>query len=157
MQLGMIGLGRMGANMARRLKDFGFPLSAVYDRQTSVAAALAKELGCQAAADPAAVAQASQTVITVVTDDAAMDQIFAENDKASLLAHAQDRLFINCATVSPSTHREVEQRVTALGGASLEACMASSITQARQGTLYLMCGGRPASGVAPSTISAATR
>jgi len=140
--IGFVGVGRMGANMARRLKDFGFPLSAVYDRQTSVAAALAQELGCQPAADPAAVAQASQTIITVVTDDAAMDQIFAVDNPTSLLAHAKGRLFINCATVSPSIHREVEQRVTALGGASLEACMASSIPQARQGTLYLMCGGR---------------
>ncbi|MCC6141950.1 MAG: NAD(P)-dependent oxidoreductase [Nitrospira sp.] len=140
--IGFVGVGRMGANMARRLKDFGFPVSAVYDRQTSAAEALAKELGCQAAADPAAVAQASQTVITVVTDDAAMDQIFAIDHPASLLAHAKGRLFINCATVSPSIHREMEQRVTALGGASLEACMASSITQARQGTLYLMCAGR---------------
>jgi len=140
--IGFVGVGRMGANMARRLKDFGFPLSAVYDRQTSVAAALAKELGCQVAADPAAVAEASQTVITVVTDDAAMNQIFAVDDPTSLLAHANNRLFINCATVSPSIHRVVEQRVAALGGASLEACMASSIPQARQGTLYLMCGGR---------------
>lgn len=140
--IGFVGVGRMGANMARRLKDFGFPLSAVYDRHSPSATALAQELGCQVAADPAAVAEASQTVITVVTDDAAMDQIFAENDKTSLLAHAQGRLFINCATVSPSIHRDVEQRVAARGGASLEACMASSIPQARQGTLYLMCGGR---------------
>lgn len=140
--IGFVGIGRMGANMARRLKDFGFPLSAVYDRHSPSATALAQELGCQVAADPAAVAEASQTVITVVTDDAAMDQIFAENDKASLLAHAQGRLFINCATVSPSIHRDVEQRVAARGGASLEACMASSIPQAREGTLYLMCGGR---------------
>ncbi|MEK7870484.1 MAG: NAD-binding protein, partial [Nitrospirota bacterium] len=81
-------------------------------------------------------------VITVVTDDAAMDQIFAVDNSTSLLAHAKGRLFINCATVSPAIHREVEQRVTALGGASLEACMASSIPQARQGTLYLMCAGR---------------
>lgn len=140
--IGFVGVGRMGANMARRLKDFGFPLSAVYDRHIPSATALAQELGCQVAAEPAAVAEASQTVITVVTDDAAMDQIFAENDKTSLLAHAQGRLFINCATVSPSIHRDVEQRVAARGGASLEACMASSIPQARQGTLYLMCGGR---------------
>jgi 3-hydroxyisobutyrate dehydrogenase len=140
--IGFVGIGRMGANMARRLKDFGFPLSAVYDRHSPSATALAQELGCQVAADPAAVAEASQTVITVVTDDAAMDQIFAEHDKTSLLAHAQGRLFINCATVSPSIHRDVEQRVAARGGASLEACMASSIPQARQGTLYLMCGGR---------------
>ncbi len=140
--IGFVGVGRMGANMARRLKDFGFPISAVYDRNTAVAEALAKELGCQIAANPAAVAESSQTIITVVTDDAAMDQIFAVDNPASLLAHAKDRLFINCATVSPSIHRDVEQRVTALGGTSLEACMASSIPQARQGTLYLMCAGR---------------
>ena len=140
--IGFVGVGRMGANMARRLKDFGFPISAVYDRHSPSATALAGELGCQAAKNPAAVAEASQTVITVVTDDAAMDQIFSLQDATSLLAHAKDRLFINCATVSPSIHREVERRVTALGGVSLEASMASSIPQARQGTLYLMCAGR---------------
>ncbi|MEQ1793193.1 MAG: NAD(P)-dependent oxidoreductase [Nitrospira sp.] len=140
--IGFVGVGRMGANMARRLKDFGFPISAIYDRHTAVATELATELGCQAVANPAAVAEASQTVITVVTDDAAMEQIFALNDPSSLLAHANGRLFINCATVSPSIHRGVEERVAARGGVSLEACMASSIPQARQGTLYLMCGGR---------------
>lgn len=142
--IGFVGVGRMGANMARRLKDWGFPLIALYDRHTPSATALAQELGCQVAADPAAVAASAQTILTVVTDDAAMEQIFAPSDKASLLAHAQDRLFINCATVSPSIHREIERRVESHGGASLEACMASSIPQARQGTLYLMCGGRRA-------------
>ena len=140
--IGFVGVGRMGANMARRLKDFGFPISTVYDRHTAVATELATELGCRAAANPAAVAEASQTIITVVTDDAAMDQIFSADDATSLLAQAGNRLFINCATVSPSIHREIEQRVAARGGASLETCMASSIPQARQGTLYLMCGGR---------------
>jgi 3-hydroxyisobutyrate dehydrogenase len=71
-----------------------------------------------------------------------MRSIFAENDGTSLLAHAQDRLFINCATLSPRVHSEIERLVAARGGASLEACMASSITQARHGMLYLMCGGR---------------
>jgi 3-hydroxyisobutyrate dehydrogenase len=50
---------------------------------------------------------------------------------------------VNCATLSPAVHVEVEALVTQHGGQSLEACMASSILQARQGTLYLMCGGRP--------------
>jgi 3-hydroxyisobutyrate dehydrogenase len=51
------------------------------------------------------------------------------------------RLFINCATLSPKVHVEDEKRARKAKAASLEACMASSITQARQGTLYLMCGG----------------
>ena len=45
-----------------------------------------------------------------------------------------------CATVSPATHLKVEKRARKVGQ-NLETCMASSITQARQGTLYLMCGG----------------
>jgi 3-hydroxyisobutyrate dehydrogenase len=45
--------------------------------------------------------------------------------------------------VTPAIHVWVEQKCHAKGAASLEACMASSLTQARQGTLYLMCGGQP--------------
>src|SRR4029078_4547136 len=39
-------------------------------------------------------------------------------------------------------HIEVERRAQAAGAESLEACMASSITQAREATLYLMLGGQ---------------
>lgn len=59
-----------------------------------------------------------------------------------LLNRAKGKLFINCATVTPAIHRWVEPKCEAKGASSLEACMASSITQARDGTLYLMCGGR---------------
>ncbi len=43
--------------------------------------------------------------------------------------------------MSPATHLKVEKRARKVGARTLEACMASSVTQARQGTLYLMCGG----------------
>jgi len=61
----------------------------------------------------------------------------------SLLQNAAGKLFINCATVSPAVHVEIERRAESRGALSLEACMASSITQARDGSLYLMCGGKP--------------
>jgi 3-hydroxyisobutyrate dehydrogenase len=89
------------------------------------------------------VAELADVVFTVVSDDTAMRQIFSATDTESLLCHAKDRLFVNCATLSPAVHVEVETLVTQRGGRSLEACMASSITQARHGTLYLMCGGHP--------------
>ncbi len=104
---------------------------------------LATELVCEAAASPARVAELAGTIFTVVSDDTAMREIFSTTSTESLLLHAKDRLFVNCATLSPAVHVEVETLVTQRGGRSLEACMASSITQARQGTLYLMCGGRP--------------
>ena len=81
-------------------------------------------------------------IITVVTDDASMEQIFSETGEDSLLKGAEGTVFINCATISPGMHVEVERRAELNGAESLEGCMASSITQARQGTLYLMCGGR---------------
>ena len=140
--IGFVGVGRMGANMARRLYDLGHRITAVQDRDLPVAQALAHELGCEAAPMPARVAEVSQVIVTVVSDDAAMRVIYAEATPSSLLTFAKDRLFINCATITPSVHVEIEEAVERQGGACLEACMASSITQARQGTLYLMCGGK---------------
>jgi 3-hydroxyisobutyrate dehydrogenase-like beta-hydroxyacid dehydrogenase len=142
-QLGVVGVGRMGANMARRLHEKGYRITAVQDRNAQTARDLAAELGCEAAPLPARVAEVSDVIVTVVSDDAAMREIYATDRPGSLLAHANSRLFLNCATLTPEVHVEVEQAVERHGGESLEACMASSITQARQGTLYLMCGGTP--------------
>jgi 3-hydroxyisobutyrate dehydrogenase len=137
--IGFVGVGRMGANMARRLKEQGFAVRAVYDVNQEAARALAQELGAEACADLQRVTKLSDAVLTVVTDDQAMKQIY----RGGLLARSRGKLFINCATVSPPIHLWVEQRAEKAGAQSLEACMASSITQAREGTLYLMCGGRP--------------
>jgi 3-hydroxyisobutyrate dehydrogenase len=131
----------MGSNMARRLKDQGFNVTAVYDVNADAAAKLAQELGCTAPKTLAEVTAAADTVITVVTDDEAMERIFAKIGD-SLLANAKGKVFINCATISPATHVEVEKRAEAVGAQSLEGCMASSITQAREGSLYLMIGGK---------------
>ena len=142
-RIGFVGVGRMGANMARRLRDQQETIVAVYDRDRATATDLATELGCEAAATPARVAELADIIFTVVSDDAAMRQIFSATDTESLIHHAKNRLFMNCATLTPAVHVDVETLVTQHGGQSLEACMASSIMQARQGTLYLMCGGRP--------------
>jgi len=141
LRIGMVGLGRMGANMAVRLRDVGYAVVSVYDVRSEAADALAYELGITAARTLREVAAASNVVITVVTDDAAMDRIYA-TDGDSLLDGAKDTLFINCATITPDVHVEVQSRVESRGGSSIEACMASSIPQAREGSLYLMVAGR---------------
>ncbi len=149
-RIAFVGVGRMGSNMARHLKDKGFEITAVYDVDRAVAQNLAAELGCAASATLPAVASAAETVITVVTDNQAMEEIFsapgAGRDSliasSSGVAVAQGTLFVNCATVSPGIHEEVESRCEEIGAQSLEACMASIIAQAREGALYLMCGGK---------------
>jgi 3-hydroxyisobutyrate dehydrogenase len=137
--IGFVGVGRMGANMARRLKECGNDIAAVYDVNPTAAQSLAQELGSLAAEQLEKVTELCGVVFTVVTDDRAMKQIYG----GSLLRGARGKLFINCATVTPEVHQWVEAEAEKAGAQSLEACMASSITQARQGTLYLMCGGRP--------------
>jgi len=141
MNVGFVGVGRMGANMARRAKDRGFHVTAVYDTNRKVATDLAGELGAAASQDLSDVTAQSDVIVTVVSDDAAMRQIFAGGSD-NLLVNARGKLFVNCATISPQVHVEVEQLAEEAGAQALEACMASSITQAREGTLYLMCGGR---------------
>ncbi|MEY2429147.1 MAG: hypothetical protein QOJ40_2032 [Verrucomicrobiota bacterium] len=137
-KIGFVGVGRMGANMARRLKETGFEIAAVYDVNSAAAKALAQELGCEAAEQLKQVTKASDVIITVVTDDKAMKKIY----NGGLMSRARGKLFINCATITPDVHVWVEEKAVKAGAQSLEACMASSITQAREGSLYLMCGGK---------------
>ena len=139
-KIAFVGVGRMGANMARRLKDVGHAVTAVYDVNAAGAAELARELGAAHVTKLADVTAAADLIFTVVTDDAAQLAVFAESGD-SLLVGAAGKTFVNCATISPTTHVEVERRARAAGAVSLEGCMASSIPQARNGTLYLMCGG----------------
>jgi len=131
----------MGSNMARRAKDRGFHVTAVYDSNRKAATDLAGELGSAACQDLSEVTAQSDVIITVVSDDAAMREIYGGGSD-NLLVNARGKLFVNCATISPQVHVEVERLAEKAGAQALEGCMASSITQAREGTLYLMCGGR---------------
>ena len=137
-RIGVVGLGRMGANMARRLKDCGYRVTVVFDVVAELAGAMADELGAKAAGSLPEVTAEADVILTVVTDDAAMRGIFASG---GLLDGAEGRVFVNCATVSPAVHEEVAGLCRAAGADAIEACMASSITQARDGTLYLMVAG----------------
>lgn len=143
-KIGVVGVGRMGANIARHLNDEGFNVTAVYDVASERAEELAAEIEATAAGELANVTVLADYIITVVTDDAAMRTIFSDAADDSLLKEATGKVFINCATLSPQIHVDIEQLAAKHGAESLEGCMASSITQAREGTLYLMCGGKKA-------------
>lgn len=137
--IGIVGLGRMGANMGRCLKDKGWNVAAVLDANAGLTGEIAAELGAAAATTPAEVTAKCDVVLTVVTDDAAMEAIFFGAD--NLLDGAAGRVFINCATLSPGIHPRIGEAAVAAGATCLEACMASSIPQAREGKLFLMIGG----------------
>src|SRR5204862_8018878 len=107
MNIGFVGVGRMGANMARRLRDRQFRIAAGYDTNRAAATSIAAELGCAAAQDLSEVTAESDLIFTVVSDDNAMRNIFTGSGD-NLLVNARGRLFINCATISPQVHVELE-------------------------------------------------
>ena len=107
-KIGFVGVGRMGANMARRLREVGYPVMAVYDLRADAAKKLAVELGCAACDTLARVTALADVVITVVTDDRAQLEIFT-NKRDNLLICAAGKIFINCATITPATHIKVEK------------------------------------------------
>ena len=149
-KIGFVGVGRMGSNMARRLKDCGYTVAAVYDSRGKVAKEMAAELGAEPCKSLARVTELSDVIITVVSDDAAMDKIFAEKG-ASLLKNSRGKVFINCATVSPEIHRVVEKRAHAVGAESLEASMASISGSVASSWLSSLD-----SGSAPATFAASS-
>lgn len=142
-KIGVVGVGRMGANIARHLNDDGFSVVAIYDLLFETALGIASEVGGRAHTELAGVTNSADYIITVVTDDDAMRRIYTTAGD-NLLQGATGKVFINCATVTPQVHVEIERLAERAGASSLEGCMASSITQAREGTLYLMCGGKRA-------------
>jgi 3-hydroxyisobutyrate dehydrogenase len=141
-KIGFVGLGRMGSNMARCLKDRGYSISALFDINQSVASELAQEIGSTAYHKLADVSAYADIILTVVSNDQAMDAIFFGND--NLFIGAAGRTFINCATLTPAVHTQLEDAAAKVGATCLEACMASSIPQARNGELFLMIGGKVA-------------
>lgn len=131
----------MGANMARHLQlDCGHEVTAVYDVNKEASASLAAELGACDCTSLAGVTAAADLIFTVVTNDDAMRAIYL-GEEDSLLQGASGKTLINCATLSPGIHREVYEAGKAVGAEVLEGAMASSISQARDGSLFLMIGG----------------
>ena len=99
MNIGFVGVGRMGANMARRLKDRGFHVTTVFDVNRAAATSLAQELGCAASPTLGDVSAGADVVFTIVTDDAAMREIFTGAD--NLLANARG----NYLSIAPRSRR----------------------------------------------------
>src|SRR5690349_21750636 len=113
MQIGIAGLGRMGAAIAARLMEVGHTVS-VWNRTPERAKALV-EAGAKQCATPEDLAEHSEVVITILTDADAIDHVY--NGEHGLLAgDAHDRLFIEMSTVRPEVQIALAKVVRASGG-----------------------------------------
>ena len=136
MRTGVIGLGGMGAPMARNLQRAGL-LETVWNRTRATAEALAAELGVPAAFDPAELAGRCELVILSVSADADM----LEMVDAILTGLKPGSVVIDTSTVSRETARAAAENVAAGGGAFLDAPVSGGVEGACQGTLAMMVGG----------------
>lgn len=138
MQIGIAGIGKMGAAIAARLIEQGFHVGA-WNRTRAKAEALAP-LGVVVHDTPAALAKASDLVLAAVSDAAA---IAATYDGASgLLAGATPgKLYIEMSTVPPEVVRALAERVRAAGAVLVESPVSGSTGPAREGKLFALVGG----------------
>lgn len=141
MQIGIAGLGKMGSAIAQRLIEVGHDLTA-WNRSLEKARPLANA-GAKVAANPADVARNAQTVITILTDAAAIDAVYG--GPAGLLAgDVTGKLFIEMSTVAPATETALAEKVRAKGAALVECPVGGTTGPARQGKLIGLMGGEPA-------------
>ena len=136
--VGFVGVGRMGANMARRLQDKGYRITAVHDRNQQAADELSRELGWQW------FRHASLSCPRSLSPWCPMMQPCTTST-----ARGRPTVFSACQGPSFYQLRDGEPGCSHCYGTGCRTTrrrqpgsLASSITQARQGTLYLMCAGK---------------
>lgn len=138
MKIGIVGLGRMGAAMSRRLKQEGFDVAG-WDRDLATNEALAKG-GLQIADNPKAIAAQSDAVISIITEDHGVRAIFTGPD-GFLDADVTGKLFIEMSTLQPMTARELAPLVEAKGARLIDSPVLGTIPQVRDGKLFALVGG----------------
>ncbi len=137
MQIGVAGLGAMGAAIAARLIEVGHQVT-VWNRNAEKTKPLAAA-GAKVVATPADVTNACEAVITIVTDAAAIDAIY-NGPNGLLSGNAKGKLFIEMSTVPPKVQTELAPKVRAKGASFVECPVGGSTTPARQGKLLGLMG-----------------
>jgi len=141
MQIGIAGIGKMGAAIAQRLMDVGHTV-AVWNRSADKLEPLLAA-GAAKAATPAELVSRSEVVITILTDAAAINAVYG-GPSGLLEGDVRDKLFIEMSTVQPQTQLALAAKVRAKGAALVECPVGGSTAPARQGKLIGLMGAEGA-------------
>jgi 3-hydroxyisobutyrate dehydrogenase len=136
--LGFVGLGAMGSRLARRLLEARYTVVG-YNRTRDKAKPLI-EAGLRALDSPRHVAEASDVVFSMVTDDAALRAVALERD-GILAGLRPGAVFVEMSTVSPAVVLEIAAAVAARGAAMLDAPVSGSTITVEQGQASIALGG----------------
>jgi 3-hydroxyisobutyrate dehydrogenase len=138
MEIGFCGTGRMGAAMVLRLIDQGHRLT-VWNRTEAKARPLL-ERGARWAMAPAEVASGPDVVITMLTDDAAVEAVYS-GARGLLSSPVGGKLFVEMSTVRPATIRRLAEAVRSKDAALVDCPVGGTIGPAREGKLLGLAGG----------------
>lgn len=138
--VGYLGMGLMGAPMARNLLKAGYPV-VVYNRTRAKADALAAD-GAQVAATPAEVAGRAEVIFACLGDAQAVEQVVEDPDGILSAARA-GQVFIDMTTNSPPVSIRLAALLAKKGVEMLDAPVSGGDVGAVAGTLSIMAGGRP--------------
>jgi 3-hydroxyisobutyrate dehydrogenase-like beta-hydroxyacid dehydrogenase len=137
-KLGFVGLGAMGGRVTKRLLDAGHTVTG-YNRTKSKAQWLL-DAGMRWGESPRAVAEAADVVFTMVTNTAALQEVF--NGPEGILAGlGENKVYVDMSTVSPAASRHLAAQVAAKGAHMLDSPVSGSVITLEQGNLSLMAGG----------------
>ena len=141
MKVGFIGLGTMGAPMARNLLKAGFDVT-VHNRTRAREEPLEAD-GAKRAATPAEAATAADIVVTIVSDTPDVeDVLFADNGVAA--GARRGALVCDMSTISADATRDFGARLREQGIEMIDAPVSGGSEGAEKGTLTIMCGGEAA-------------
>jgi 3-hydroxyisobutyrate dehydrogenase len=140
LNIGWIGLGNIGTPMVKNLIKAGFGVT-VYNRTASKSAALSKEMKVTVAASPAELVESSDVIITMLSDDEAVKQIYEGENNIFSAQRDKELTMVDMSTVSPETTKYLAGLCAAKGISYLDAPVAGSIKPAEEAQLVIMVGG----------------
>ena len=141
MKVGIAGTGRMGAAIAARLMGLGHELT-VWNRTAEKTKELAAA-GAKVAASPAALAASVDVVITILTDEKAIEALYS-GPKGLLSGGVTGKLFIEMSTVRPEVEVALAAKVKLKMAAMIDCPVGGTTGPAREGKLFGFVGGADA-------------
>lgn len=141
-RVGFYGLGMMGAPMARNIGVAGL-LAGVGNRTRSTAERVAADLGVPAFATPAELARASDVVVTMVSDAAAIEAL-ADGPDGVLAGLRPGSVWVDMSTTGPAGLEALSTRLAAIECELVDAPVSGSVAVAERAALTIMAGGSPA-------------
>lgn len=141
MRVAVVGLGTMGAPMARHLLEAGHHVT-VHNRTRERELPLA-EAGADRAASPAEAAEAAEVVLTCVSDTPDLEQVLLGPDGVAEGLPAGG-VVVDCSTVSPSATAEIAVQLAKRGLGLVDAPVSGGSEGAERGTLTIFVGGTDA-------------